>query len=133
MKRLVGVSGAIMLFGLCGCATQDFVRSQVDPLAERVGKLEARVNAIDGKLSQLGAAMVTDRAAIGQANVKAQLGLDVVGKLEGDIKRIEDTAKRAEAEATRAENAAKEAREAAENAMKSEKKSEKIFKLDQKK
>jgi hypothetical protein len=133
MNRLIGISGAFVLFGLCGCATQDFVRSQVNPLAERVGKLEARVNAIDGKLSQLGAAMDTDRAAIGQANVKTQLALDAVGKLEGDVKRIEDTAKRAEAEATRAENAAREAREAAENARQSEKKSEKIFKLDQKK
>jgi hypothetical protein len=133
MKRRVGIWGAIGLLSLCGCATKDFVLTHTDPLAERVGKLEARVNAIDGKLSQLGGAMDANKAAIGQANVKAQLAVDAVGKLEGDVKRIEDTAKKAEAEAARAESAAMEAREAAESAKQSEKKSEKIFKLEQKK
>jgi hypothetical protein len=122
MKKIVGILGAILLLNLTGCATEDYVRTQVDPLTERVNKLEAAVNA--------GSMTDADRVAIKQANDKSQQAIDKANALEGDVKQ---SAQKADEAATRAENAAKEAEQAANNAQQSVKKSEKIFKLEQKK
>ena len=123
MKKIVGLLGAFVLVSLTGCATQEYVRSQVDPLAERLGKLEAQV-------SQLGGMTDADKAAIKNANDKAQQALDEANRLAGEVKGVDE---KAEAAAGRAEKAAKEAELAAKEAQQMEKKSEKIFDLEQKK
>lgn len=126
MKKLIGIIGVIALFNLSGCATKGYVKSQVDPLADRITTLEAMV-------SKLGGTADADKAAIKQANDKAQQALDASARLAGDVAKADNDAKRAEAAAARAENAAKDAERAANEAQQMEKKSEKIFKLEQKK
>jgi methyl-accepting chemotaxis protein len=119
MKKIIGFLGVMALANLTGCATHGFVRTQVDPLAERLGKLEAQV-------SRLNEATEANKAAVAQANDKAQQTLDAANKAAGEVKSANEDAQRAEAAAQRSENAANQAEQAA-------KKSEKIFKLGQKK
>ena len=123
MKKIVGLLGVFVLVSLTGCATQDYVRSQVDPLADRLGKLEAKVSQLNGMTE-------ADKAAIKEANDKAQQALDTANKVAG---KADQDAQKAEAAAARAEQAAKEAEKAAMESHQMEKKSEKIFKLEQKK
>lgn len=126
MKKLVGIFGAIAVAGLTGCATEGYVRSQIEPLAERINRLEAKV-------PQAGSMSDADRAAVKQANDKAQQALDLSNRLADDARKVDEDAKKAESAAAKAEQAAKDAEAAARQAQRSEKKSEKIFKLEQKK
>ncbi|NVN89818.1 MAG: hypothetical protein HXX11_04375 [Desulfuromonadales bacterium] len=140
MKRMGFVVGAVALMGLSGCATQGFVRSQADPLAERIGKLEA-------KEVQLSGMREADSAAVKQANDKAEQALAIANKTAVDVvnanndvkkadaavTKAEAAAQRAEAAAARAEKAANEAVQAANEAKQMALKSEKVFKLEQKK
>ena len=133
MKKTAGFLGVLVLVSLTGCATEDYVRSQIDPLAERLGKLETRV-------SQPVVLPEADKAAITQANDKAQAALDLANKIAGDVKKIENdvmqsqaAAKGAEAATKGAEAAAKGAELAAREAQQMQKKSEKSFELQQKK
>ena len=134
MKKIVGVFGAFVLASLTGCATEEYIRNQVAPLAERLGKLEAKVTSQPNEMSE------ADKAAIRQANDKAQQALDLGNKLMGDVKKVDNDvrkadngAKKAEAAAARAEIAAKEAERAAKESRQLEKRSERMFKLEQKK
>lgn len=135
MKRIIGISWVfgIVVLTLTGCATKGFVRSEVDPVMDRLSKLEAQVNSLSSKVGQTGGSTEADRAAIQLATDKAQQALDTANKLAGQMKQSEEGFQRAEAAASRAETAAKEAEDAAKEAKKVEGKSEKIFKLEQKK
>lgn len=140
MKKTAGFLGVLVLVSLTGCATQDYVRTQICPLEERLGKLETRV-------SQPVVIPEADRAAIMQANDKAQAALDMANKAAGDVKKVENdamqaqtaakgaeaAAKGAEAAVKGAEAAAKGAELAARGAEQMQKKTEKIFELRQKK
>lgn len=140
MKKTAGFLGVLVLVSLTGCATRDYVRSQIDPLGERLCTLETKV-------SQPVVLPQADKAAIMQANDKAQAALDAANKLAGDVKKVENDAmqsqaaakgaeaatKGAEAAAKGAEAAAKGAELAAREAQQMQKKSEKIFELQQKK
>lgn len=119
MKKIVGILGVVAIASLTGCATQGYVRSQVDPLNERISRLEATVSKLSGMTD-------ADRAAIKQANDKAQKALELSNRVAVD-------AKKADAAAMRAEQAANEAEKAAKECRQEEKKTEKIFKLEQKK
>lgn len=123
MKRMIVLLVVMALTGLSGCATKKYVDSQVNPLAERVGKLEEAA-----KSSSMGDA--EQAIAIKQADAKAQLALDTANKATGDARSAMQDA---EAAAASADSAAKEAALAAENARQMAKKSEKIFELQQKK
>lgn len=123
MKRIVVLLVVMALAGLSGCATKKYVGTQVNPLAERVAKLEAAA-----KTSSMVAA--EQAIAIKQADAKAQLALDTANKATGDARSALQDAQKAEAAAASADKAAKEA---AENAKQMTKKSEKIFELQQKK
>lgn len=114
MKKIIGIIGVVALFNLAGCATEGYVGSHVDPLAERISRLESQV-------SNLNATADANKVAIKQANDKAQQALEATSSAK------------VEAAALRAEKAAKEAEHAAGEAQNLEKKSEKIFKLEQKK
>jgi methyl-accepting chemotaxis protein len=116
----------VALANLTGCATKDFVRSNVDPLDQRLGKLEAKVSQLSGMTD-------ADRAAIAQANSKSQQALDLANQAASDVKSVATDAKEANAAAVKAAMAVKEAEQAARQSKKDEKKSEKIFQLEQKK
>jgi uncharacterized protein YceK len=130
MKRIVVLLVVMALAGLSGCATKEYVRSQVNPLAERIDKLEAAAKA---------SSMVdTEQAtAIKQADNKAQLALDTANKASGEAQNARQDAQNALQGAQKAEAAAKEAAKeaamSAEDAKQTVKKSEKIFNLQQKK
>ncbi len=126
MKRIALTLGAVTLLTMTGCATEGYVRSQVDPLADRLSKLEAEVGKMHGMTD-------ADQAAIKQANDKAQQALDMANKQAADLAKADADAKRAADAAEQAEKAAREAEAAAKGAQKSEQKSEKIFQLEQKK
>jgi len=126
MKKTAGFLGVVVLVSLTGCATHGYVRSQICPLEERLGKLETKV-------SQPVVMPEADKAAIMQANDKAQAALDVANKVAGDVMQAQTAAKGAEAAAKGAEAAAKGAELAAREAQQMQKKSEKIFELGQKK
>ena len=147
MKKTTGFLGILVLVSLTGCATQDYVRSQVDPLVERLNKLETQV-------AQPVVIPEADKAAIRHANDNAQAALDLANKVAGDVMRAEAAvkgteaavkgaeaaakgaeaaAKGTEAAAKGAEAAAKEAERSAKEAQQMKKKSEKIFELEQKK
>ena len=53
MRKLAIVVVSVALAFATGCATKAYVKSQVDPLSERIGRIEARLDAIDAKLVQL--------------------------------------------------------------------------------
>lgn len=140
MKKTTGFLGILVLVCLTGCATRGYVRCQIDPLEDRLDKLETQV-------SQPIVIPEADKAAIKQANDKAQAALDLANKVAGDVmqaeaavkgteaavKGTEAAAKGAEAAAKGAEAAAKEAERAAREAQQMQKKSEKTFELQQKK
>lgn len=138
MKKVMGIVGAATLVSLSGCATEGYVRTQVDLLTDRLGKLEAKV-------SQLSSQREADEAAIKRANNNSQEALNVTKKLEQEITRLDaDAAKataakdetnanalKADAAAARAEKAANAAEQSASESRQMEKKFEKIFKLQQ--
>lgn len=126
MKRTIVLWGVMALAGLSGCATKEYVRTQVNPLTERVGKLEAAAKTS----SMVDAEQAT---AIKQADDKAQLALDTANKATGEARSALQDAQKAEAAAASSDKAAKEAAISAENAKQMTKKSEKIFDLQQKK
>lgn len=134
MKRLV-MAGLSMSIILSGCATEDFVRQQISPINERLGTLEQQVKDIDAKISQPAKFDLSpaDRAVLDDSRNMAQKALDESARTAAVMKQANADASRAEAAAAKAEDAAKRAEDAAGRARQSEKKSEKIFKLEQKK
>ncbi|HLN90263.1 MAG TPA: hypothetical protein VK429_00225, partial [Patescibacteria group bacterium] len=52
MKKVMLVLTSIAVLFASGCATKNYVKTQVDPLSDRIGRIEARLNAMDGKLDQ---------------------------------------------------------------------------------
>jgi len=119
MKKFATLLGFVAFLSLTGCATQEYVRSQTEPLADRLGKLENRVDALDAKVAKPTGLSDADKAMIRDADAKAQKALDEMNRLSSEV-------------ATATEEARK-AQEAAKAAETAEQKSEKLFKLEQKK
>jgi len=122
MRKLAVVVISVALAFATGCATKAYVKSQVDPLSERIGRIETRLDAIDAKLVQLSkdAEMAkADHAAIEEAKSMAQKAMDMANKAEAEAMRAGENAASAQAAAERAEKAAA--------------KVEKMFRLQQKK
>ena len=106
---VAGLAGVIALSMLtAGCATKKYVRNRIDPLEERLGKLdernsenEARITDVDQK-SERGIAEAKDQAAdaAGQAtqagenaqaaNQLAQKGLTEVERVRQDLQNIQN-------------------------------------------
>jgi len=40
----------VMFVMASGCATKEYVKQQIDPLVDRISKLEARVSALEAKM-----------------------------------------------------------------------------------
>ncbi|HLO25447.1 MAG TPA: hypothetical protein VK187_04995, partial [Geobacteraceae bacterium] len=74
MKRIAICVGVLALTGLSGCATEEYVRSQADPLAQRISKLEATA-------ADQAAAIKQANDKTQQANDKAQQALDAANKV----------------------------------------------------
>src|SRR4030043_1744314 len=53
MKKVVLLVISFLLLLSFGCATQEYVKQQIDPLIDRISKLEARVAAIESRISGL--------------------------------------------------------------------------------
>ena len=53
MKKIVGILVVMALASLTGCATEGYVRSQVDPLAERISKLHDQAEQLAKELEEL--------------------------------------------------------------------------------
>lgn len=123
MRKLAVVVVSVALAFATGCATKAYVKSQVDPLSERIGRIEARLDAIDAKLAEMAKA---DHAAIEEAKGMSQKAMDMANKAEAEAMRAGENAASAQAAAERAEQAAKAAEKAAA-------KTEKMFRLQQKK
>ncbi len=112
MKRLMFLGLSVVLLTAAGCATEGYVKDQLDPLCKRVSDLETRVAGIESKLNQMptsGGMSAADKATLEKSDEAAK-----------------ESAARAEAAANRAEAAAKEAEQAA-------KKGAKLLELEQKK
>ena len=128
MKKyaILGLLTSVLL--VSGCATEKYVHSQVDPLSDRMAKIETRLAATEAKLTQVqqGEMSTGDRAALQEARDTANRALELAKKAEAD-------ARAAGSEVRKSESAAKEAEMAAKEAEKAAKKSEKIFRLEQKK
>lgn len=147
MKNITAAIGIISVLGLTGCATKGFVQTQTAPLADRIGKLEERAKALEAAAALPARLSDTDNARINQAGDNARQALDTANrasaaaagingsakKAEDSAMKAEDSAKRSEESAKRSENAAMKAEGAAGNAQQAEQKSEKLFKLHQKK
>lgn len=119
MNKIATLLGFFAFMSLTGCATQEYVRSQTEPLADSIGKLENKVNGLEAKEAQPAKLSDADRAMIRDADAKAQKALDELNSLSAEVKKASEDAKKAQ--------------EAAKDAETAEKKSEKLFKLEQKK
>ena len=126
MNKLVAGMGVMIFFGLSGCATKGYVHSQTDPMADRIAALESKVTTLEAMSGKPALLSDADKALIKQANDKAQQALDATGKLSVEVGKVNEAAKNAE-------TAAQNAQAAAQNAQTAEKKSEKLFQLEQKK
>lgn len=118
---------------LTGCATREYVQTVTDPLAERIGRLETKVTALEAMVARPASLSDADNARLEQANTTARQALDASSRLATELKGAEDNARKAEASANRAEEAALRAENAATSAQQAEKKAEKIFRIQQKK
>ena len=116
MKRMIYAVAALSLLAASGCATKGYVKSETDPLADRLGRLEGKVNALEARpVGMTG----SERATMQDALDTARKALDTANRAESEAKDAQAAAQRAEQSTAEAEKAAK--------------KTEKIFKLEQKK
>ena len=53
MKKVVLLVLSLSLLFSFGCATKDYVKQQIDPLIDRISRLEARVSAVESKVNAL--------------------------------------------------------------------------------
>ena len=74
MRKIVLLLGAftILSFFSYGCATKDYVKQQVDPLVDRISKLEAETQGLKDCCSKADAAAEKAAAAAKQAEVAAE-------------------------------------------------------------
>jgi alcohol dehydrogenase class IV len=105
MKRLVLIllPLALLMSLVSGCATRDYVKQQIEPLVDRISKLEAKC----GSSADLSG--VKQEAADAKA-----LAEEALKNSKECCANSEEAAKRAEAAAERAEAAAKKAEKAFE-------------------
>ncbi|BCS55498.1 hypothetical protein [Geobacter sp. SVR] len=113
----IKIAVAIALLPLmAGCATEGFVNRQIDPLADRLGKIEAKLSALE------------KQAAAAKAGANELSPAD-----QAALKEARDLSKMAYEKACRLEEQVKRAEEAAVDASNSARKNQKMFELQQKK
>jgi hypothetical protein len=119
MKKVALVISSIALLFASGCATKEYVKTQVDPVSDRIGRIEARMTALEGKLDQ-----AAKMGELSMAEAKAA---------RAEIAEVKDMAKKAQEDAARAGDDANKSAAAAKNAEEAAAKAEKMFRLQQKK
>lgn len=97
MKRIILLIVAVLFVFSFGCATKDYVKQQIDPLADRISKLEAKTVQHDGQIA----------AAAKEAADAKRIAIDCCEKADSAAKRAEAAAQRAEAAAEKAAKAFK--------------------------
>jgi ElaB/YqjD/DUF883 family membrane-anchored ribosome-binding protein len=115
MKKVFFPALIVLFLFSAGCATRDYVRQQIEPLVERISKLEAKVSSMGPSQAEDARKDAADAKAMAQKAMKTA---------EDCCDKADAAAKRAETAADRAEDAAKRANAAAE-------KSKKAFELQQ--
>jgi hypothetical protein len=140
MRKSATVIGIMAVLGLTGCATKGYVVSQTDPLTERLSNLENRVKSLEATVALPARLSDSDSAALKQAGDNARQALDTANRASAEAagananaSKVSDAAARSEGAAARSESAAVRAEESAKSAQQAEQKSEKIFRLHQKK
>jgi hypothetical protein len=116
MKKLSLLGIALVMLLASGCATEEFVKKQTDPLADRLTNLESKIGGMETKLDQIPAA---DKAMLEKTGEMAQ-------KAQNSADAADASAKKAEASAKDADNSAKESQLNAQKCTK-------MFELEQKK
>lgn len=82
LLALVTLTGAVTLGG---CATKSYVREQIAPVSERVGSLEAKLQATDGTAKQ---ALAEAQAASTQAQGNGQRLDQLTGRVDSVDQRL---------------------------------------------
>jgi outer membrane protein OmpA-like peptidoglycan-associated protein len=77
----IGISAAVGIFALTGCATKEYVGQQITPVADRVTQTEGRIGQTEGQIAKLG-----DRATASEGKIS---------KIEGDLGKVDAKAERA--------------------------------------
>jgi hypothetical protein len=112
MKRIVIMllPLALLMSLVSGCASRDYVKQQIEPLVDRISKLEARMNDLEAKCGSS-----ADLSGVKQEAADAKtLAEEALKNSKECCANSEEAAKRAEAAAERAEAAAKKAEKAFE-------------------
>lgn len=131
MKRLTLLALGLVILGSSGCSTKGYVREQVDPLNQRLDKLEACVRSMNQRLGDVEKRSGTTAADLDA--VRKDMA-DTRGQLQqGGAAGQQDPATRADAAAAKAEAAATRAETAADKADRAAEKSSKAFELGQRK
>lgn len=79
---VVTLAGAL---GLGGCATKSYVREQIEPVSQRVGALETKLQETDGTAKQ---ALAEAQAASGQAQNNGQRIDQLSGRVDSAEQRL---------------------------------------------
>lgn len=84
-KSVLAVATLVGALGLGGCATKSYVREQIEPVSQRVGALEAKLQETDGTAK---AALTEAQAAAGQAQNNGQRLDQLNGRVDGVEQRL---------------------------------------------
>ena len=107
MKRAMYLGLSIVLLTASGCATEGYVKEQVDMVCKRVSDLEAKVNGLEDRMNKMPTTLPMneqDKAMLDKALQDAKASAANADAAAG---KADAAASRAEAAAGRAEQAAK--------------------------
>ena len=130
MKHVALLGLGLIMLGSIGCSTKGYVREQIDPVSQRLDKLESCVRDMNRRLGDIEKTSGTTAAGLDAARKEIA---DTRGQLQQGSTGQQNPAAAAEAAATRAEEAATRAETAAGKAERSADKSSKAFELGQRK
>jgi ElaB/YqjD/DUF883 family membrane-anchored ribosome-binding protein len=95
-----------------GCATRDYVRQQMEPLVERISRLETQCSSLGPSQGKEAKGNAAEAETLAQEAMKT--AKDCCGKAEAASNRAEAAADRAEAAAEKAAKAAETSKKAFE-------------------
>ena len=72
MKKILLVFITVLLITSFGCASKDYVRQQIDPLVDRISKLDAQYAAIEKRISSIESKVATLEEKIGDVRKESQ-------------------------------------------------------------
>jgi len=84
----IGLLALVAIFILSGCATQEYVGKQINPVSDRVSQTETRVGQTEGQISKLG-----ERVTAGEGKINNVEGK--INNVEGELGKVDAKAERA--------------------------------------